>query len=264
MNNSASSILTDIVAHKRQELEAYDAEAMLTQWMAQLTPTDEKFLTALQTPGQHIIAEIKPASPSAGVMRASLDLDQILPIYQRYATAISVLTDRKYFQGDPKRMQVVRQTTGLPVLCKDFILSELQVIEARFYDADAVLLIAKILEKEQFETLYWEIRRWGMTPVVEVQNQTELAMVLPKLQQDRHGVLLINNRNLDTMAIDLKTTPSLVESLSDFALPVISASGIESRQDLNLLLPYCQNFLIGSALMKSENIAETFRELLGS
>lgn len=256
------NVLSDIVANKRQEISRYETEDLIGEWMESLDATDGQFLKALQQPGTQIIAEIKPASPSAGVMRETLALDEILPIYQKYAAAISVLTDRKYFQGDPKRMQETREKTGLPVLCKDFILSEYQVIEARYYHADAVLLIAKILEPEQFADLYWEIRRWGMTPVVEVQNETELAMVLPKLQGDKNGVLLINNRNLDTMQIDLETTAKLVTQIPK-DLIVISASGIESRADLEKLLPYCRHFLIGSALMKSADIDQTFRDLRG-
>jgi indole-3-glycerol phosphate synthase/phosphoribosylanthranilate isomerase len=263
--------LSEIVAHKRDEVAARQQARPLDSFVAQAMPLSGfPFEAALRRPKPvHLIAEIKPSSPSAGVLQAELDLGGLLAAYNPYASAISVLTDAKYFGGSLERLATVTQQTPHPTLCKDFILEPYQVYEARLAGASAVLLIVKILDDLTLRTLHALIRALGMTPVVEIQNEGELARALAIDAE----TLLINNRDLSTFDISLETTHHIVqalqrESLSAAALAnllIISASGIESRVDIDFLLPSVQRFLIGSSLMKQppDCLPDKLAELLG-
>jgi indole-3-glycerol phosphate synthase/phosphoribosylanthranilate isomerase len=241
-------ILDDIVANKRREVEQRKAafNTVLTEPAVERA-TPEKFEAALKDRNKAVklILEVKPASPSAGVLKQALDLDGLLNAYNPYASAISVLTDEKYFQGSLALLSEVKRNTPHPVLCKDFIIDPLQVTEARQAGADAVLLIVKILTDDQLTGLTTEIRRYGMTPLIEIQNEQELERALAV----NPSVLLINNRNLETFEISFDTTRRLAPSIPKGIIPV-SASGIASRQDIEQLLPYTDCFLIGSSLMR--------------
>jgi indole-3-glycerol phosphate synthase len=251
-------VLDEIVAHKREEVAARQRQKPLRDLKARveaLAPlAGFPFEAALRREKPvHLIAEIKPASPSAGVLQADLNLDALLAAYNQYASAISVLTDEKYFGGSFERLAEVSRQSPCPTLCKDFILEESQVYEARLAGAAAVLLIVKILDDATLRHLHDTIRRLGMTPVVEVQNEAELERALSVGAR----VLLINNRDLSTFEISLDTTHRLVRFLREKRSPdefrdilVISASGIHQRAELDFLRPSAYCFLIGSSLMK--------------
>lgn len=224
----------------------------------QAVVTDRRFEATLRapTPAVKLITEIKPASPTAGVLKADFELAPILEVYNTYASAISVLTDEKFFNGSLALLSQVVAQSPHPVLCKDFILDPYQVYEARCAGADAVLLIVKILEKKQLAHLHALIEDLGMTPVVEIQNEAELELALtvhPK-------VLLINNRDLSTFEISLETTQRLAPKIPK-DIVVISASGIQTRHDIDTLLPVASCFLIGSALMQAPDLARKLQEL---
>jgi indole-3-glycerol phosphate synthase len=250
-----NTILDEIVAHKRVEVVERQKRIPLSQMRQNAVVLSSPcFEEALRTPNRiHLILEIKPSSPSAGVLKSDIDLKGILEAYNIYASGISVLTDEKYFNGSLERLTQVTQQSPHPVLCKDFIIDLYQIYEARVAGASAVLLIVKILTDSELKTFYDLTRQLGMTPVVEIQNEDELNRALAV----NADVLLINNRNLSTFEISLNTTHELANLLrqkfSETAFQqkiIISASGMEQRNDIDFLLPSAHCFLIGSALMK--------------
>ncbi len=236
------TILDEIVEHKRRELAERRGEPV-----HDLEPAEAgRFEAAFRQGGfPRMMLEIKPASPSAGVISEKPDLDAILSAYNRFGSAISVLTDEKYFNGSLDLLKTVADRTSHPVLRKDFILDACQIAEARQAGASAVLLIVKILDDDLLETLAETARKLGLTPVIEIQNDEELERALGV----EPSVLLINNRNLSTFEIDLETTKRLAPNIPADLLK-ISASGISSRQEIETLQPFCDGFLIGSVLMK--------------
>jgi indole-3-glycerol phosphate synthase/phosphoribosylanthranilate isomerase len=238
------SILDKIVAEKRRQ---FLPETSFTSERPGFRSND--FLAALKRDGISIIGEIKPRSPSAGDLLEAGQLDSILQVYRKRCAAISALTDEKYFGGSFELLSYVKRFTGLPVLCKDFVVSKTQIRLARQHGADAVLLIAKTLTKTELEELFAETKRETLIAVVEVNNEQDLS----KLESIPAQVILINNRNLDTMEIDLGTTAKLAGALNPDAI-VISASGIKTNSDLEKLLPFTKNFLIGTSLMQSLNL----------
>jgi indole-3-glycerol phosphate synthase / phosphoribosylanthranilate isomerase len=184
------------------------------------------------------------------------DLATVLSSYNKYARAISVLTDEKYFGGSLNLLSEVKKLSQLPVLCKDFIISRYQVYEARAAQADAILLIVKALTDVELAGLYEDCVELGMTAVVEVQNEAEIERSV-ELEPE---LILVNNRNLDSLEIDLSTCERLMPLIPNTVVKVV-ASGIENVQDIKRLAFLSNNFLIGSSLMKSENIEEKLREL---
>jgi indole-3-glycerol phosphate synthase len=256
---SSQNVLAEIVAHKLKELVERKAICPENHLAKQILCGNGRFEQALAGDGIKLICEIKPSSPSAGVLRKSVNIDEILKVYDKYACAISCLTDKKYFGGSLELLSTVVQKSKCPVLCKDFVVDAYQVYEARTAGADAVLLIVKILTDEQLQKLYRLIGDLGMTAVVEIQNERELerAMSLTPL------VLLINNRNLDTLQIDLETTKQLAPKIPKEVI-IVSASGIECRNDIDKLLPFAQRFLIGSVLMAAEDMDAKLMELRGN
>jgi len=216
------------------------------------------FVQALRQNGISIIGEVKPKSPSAGHLLENSRLNDILDLYKNHCTAISVLTDEEFFGGSFKLLKQVKRTTNLPALCKDFIVSTEQISIAKAHGADAVLLIAKILDADELKTLLFAALDAELCPVVEVNSLSDVAAIAD-LPVD---VVLINNRNLDTMKIDLETTSRLACLLQDDQI-VISASGIKSNDDIQSLLPAARRFLIGTSLMQSSDPASLLSRLTG-
>lgn len=250
------SKLDEIVANKRLEVEQRKNGNASSSHNADLPAATGQFRRSLLEPGIRVIAEIKPKSPSAGDLRNCDDIESIIEIYSRHAAGISVLTDEKYFGGSLALLEQVVRTSSAPVLCKEFVIDEIQIHEARRAGAEAVLLIVKILDQKNLLKLIAEVERLGMTPVVEVQTKTEVERAL----EAEASVMLINNRNLQTFEIDLDTTKVLAPTIPNGVL-VISASGIETRADIDRLLPYTNKFLIGSSLMRSGDVESTLRDL---
>lgn len=251
------AVLPEIVAHKLREIEDIK-RSMRRREAADITYGDGSFERALSGDELKLIAEIKPSSPSAGTLRASIDPDNILRSYNSHADAVSVLTDRKYFGGSIELLSYVSSHSFRPTLCKDFVLDACQVRQARSAGAQAVLLIAKILDDPQLAQLHSAILELGMAPVVEVQTAEEVRRALAVSPR----VMLINNRDLTSFEIDLSTTERLVPLIPADVI-TISASGIQSRSDIERLLPCCTKFLVGSSLMQSDDIEGKLRELTG-
>lgn len=219
---------------------------------------DGSFKRALQSDQSlRIIAEVKPASPSYGTLTSSPSTSaDIARLYESEAAALSVLTDEHYFKGSYDLLAGIAGRIVLPVLCKDFVIDPYQVLRARAAGAAAVLLIVRILSDSELRSISALIAQYGMTPVIEIQNEQDLARA-EKIGAD---TILINNRSLETLAIDLSTTARLAPLLNSDAV-VISASGINSPADIEVLRPFASNFLIGSALMRSEDPALLLRQL---
>ena len=264
VNKHPIGMLARIAAHKKTEVAERQRNHPLARWMEMVSPceTSGQLEVAFRRTdvSTRLMLEIKPSSPSMGVMQVQPDLDTLLRAYNRYGVAISVLTDARFFGGSLALLERVRQNTSLPVLCKDFILDSYQVCEARRVGAEAVLLIVKMLEDAVLLELTERILALGMTPLIEIQNEAELARALTLSPT----ILLINNRNLDTLDVDPDTTVRLADRIPPGILRV-SASGFGTRDQIDRLRPYCDGFLIGSALMTQapDQLPEKLREFTG-
>lgn len=251
------AILNEIVENKKHELDLRKTSRGADFLHKLQTPANNAFAAAFQDASKlQLICEYKPRSPSAGTLNGAPDLNLILTAYNKFASAISVLTDAKYFGGSLDLLTEISARSPLPTLCKDFIVDPFQCLEAREAGAQAVLLIVKILRDEDLISLHQKITDLGMTPVVEVQTEKELDRALKIAPQ----VILINNRNLETFEIDFDTTRKLAPKIPSNCVK-ISASGINERSDIEALLPYCTKFLIGSSLMSAGNILSKLEEL---
>jgi indole-3-glycerol phosphate synthase len=257
------TILDQIVAAKREEIgrvKAETPEAALRRRLADAPPVRD-FLGALSAaPPVRLIAEVKKASPSKGVIREDFDPVTIAQIYRQHGAAcLSVLTDRPYFQGSLEYLCRVRAAVDLPVLRKDFVVDPYQVVEARAAGADAVLLIAECLDDSLLERLYKAILDLGMTPLVELYEPANLPRVL------RLGARLvgINNRDLRTFQTDLEHTLRLRRQIPPERI-VVGESGIRCRQDVERLeAAGVQAMLVGETLMASTDIGAAVDNLLG-
>lgn len=257
------TILDKIVATKRQEVaQAKSAvpEPLLRQRLAEAPPVRD-FLAALSSgPPIRLIAEVKKASPSKGVIRADFDPVAIARIYEQHgASCISVLTDGPYFQGSLEYLRLVRAAVNLPVLRKDFIIDPYQVVEARAAGADAVLLIAECLDDTLLVQLHAAIRDLGMTPLVELYEPANLPRVLAA------GARLVgvNNRDLRTFHTDLEHTLRLRREIPAGRV-VVGESGIRTRGDVERLQAAgVQAMLVGETLMARPDVGAAVDELLG-
>lgn len=222
-------------------------------------PDAIRFQEAFFGPGIHIIAEVKKASPSKGLLKPDLDPRSIASSYEQGgAAAISVLTEEDHFQGSISVLRQVRDSVSLPILRKDFILDPYQVLEARAAGADSFLLIAALLDARDLRSLTELGRKYGMEPLVEVHDEPQLRVVL-----DSGAKLIgINNRDLRTFQTDLSVTTDLAKLIPDDCV-TISESGIRSRKDiLRLADSGVRGFLIGETLVTSNDPAVKLRELI--
>ena len=258
-----TTVLDKIVAHKLHEIEAAkQARDMHTlQAMARDRDPPRDFFEAVTQPGAvRLIAEVKKASPSKGVIRADFDPVAIAQAYARGgASAISVLTDAKFFQGSLDYLDSIRSAVALPLLRKDFILDKYQLWEARAFGADAVLLIAECLDNCQLRGLHDASLELGMTPLVELYEPENLERVLDA------GALLVgvNNRDLRTFEVDLGHATRLRAQIpADRAL--VAESGIGSHDDVRKLHAHgVQAMLVGEHLMRQVDVEAGVRRLLG-
>ncbi|RYG37637.1 indole-3-glycerol phosphate synthase TrpC [bacterium] len=257
------TILDRIFATKRAEVAAAKAEIShveLRSKAADATPP-RGFLRALMTPHRDLglIAEVKKASPSKGLIRADFNPVEIALAYERAgADCLSVLTDREYFQGAPEYLTACRDATSLPVLRKDFIADSYQIAEARAWGADAVLLIVAGLEDAQIGDLYAEIHSFGMDALIEVHTEEEALRVVGMAP----GLIGINNRDLATFETSLETTERIAPLVAPFALPV-SESALRNRADLDRVKAAgARAVLIGETFTAAADIESKLREVM--
>lgn len=251
--------LDEIVENKRAEVAARKQELRVDSLKQSAQRANGGFFRSiadLNRGGVHIIAELKPKSPSAGVLNSEFVLGDVVSAYDEFASAISVLTDQKYFGGSLDLLKEVSANTRRPTLCKDFIIDPFQCYEARCYGAQAILLIVKILKQSELQQLQTVAHDLGMSAVVEVQDERELEIAL----SINPRIILINNRNLSTFEIDLATTEKLAPLIPNDVL-IVGASGVESRDDVERLAPFCNALLIGSSIMRASNMRAKLSEL---
>jgi indole-3-glycerol phosphate synthase len=253
------NILEEIVWHKETEVAQMRERTSLTDLQRQVptAPPSRDFLAALkQAPTQPaLIAEIKKASPSQGVIQANFDPVAIAQSYQQGGAAcISVLTDRRFFQGSFEYLQQIRTVVNLPLLCKDFVIYPYQIYAARVYGADAVLLIAAILSDQDLQYFIKIAQTVGMTALIEVHTLAELDRVLA-LQGVR--LIGINNRNLEDFSVDLQTTCDLLTARAQLQtqdILVVSESGMHSSMDVQQVYQAgARAVLVGESLMKQSD-----------
>jgi indole-3-glycerol phosphate synthase len=258
-------ILDQILAHKREEVarrKAAVAQRALEERAGEQAPAVD-FAEALRQAGVRLIAEVKRASPSKGLLRPHLDpAPWALQYAEHGAVAISVLTDERFFQGSLADLEAVKEMLaalghGLPVLRKDFILDPYQVYEARAAGADAVLLIAAALEMEAMGDLLALTRELGMEALVEVHDRAELERALPLSP----GMVGINNRDLHTFRVDLSTTLALRRHVPP-EVAVVSESGIHGPEDVRRLARAgVDAMLVGEALVTAHDVGAAVRRL---
>jgi len=255
--------LKEIVQKKKERIllakQAISEEELRLK--VQGLPPARPFIEAIHKPRTlNLIAEIKKASPSAGIICPVFNPVEIAKIYQEAgAAAISVLTEEDYFQGNLAYINEVKNVAAVPVLRKDFILEPYQVYESRFYGADAILLIADILTKEKIVELMQVADSLGLDYLVEVHDEKELKKVL----NCKAPVIGINNRDLHTLQVDFKTTEKLFPLIPKDKAVVVE-SGIKSSQDvLFLKILGVSAVLIGSAFMETADVKSKVEQLMG-
>ncbi|BDR34721.1 tryptophan biosynthesis protein TrpCF [Photobacterium damselae subsp. damselae] len=251
------TVLQKIVADKRLWVEARKKLQPLTGFKSAVKTSDRSFYQALKQQPVAFILECKKASPSKGLIRADFNLDAIAKVYRRYASAISVLTDEKYFQGQFEFITHVREQVEQPVLCKDFMIDPYQVYLARYYQADAILLMLSVLDDETYQQLSTLAHQLGMGVLTEVSTEDELQRAIDL----KATVVGINNRNLRDLSIDLNRTKQLAPKLPN-DVTVISESGIYNNQQVRELAQYADGFLIGSALMAENDLELAVRKVI--
>ncbi len=266
-----ANILDKIIADKRVEVEDRRSQRSLEQLKEYVSGLPKcrnfyKAVTKRNPRGINVIAEVKKASPSAGLIRRDFDPVAIAQVYERCgADAISVLTDEKYFQGRLEYIERIKQAVDLPVMRKDFIIDIWQVYESRAAGADAILLIAEVLQPGRLMDLMIAAAELTLTILLEVHQADTLLSVRSLIGFPKKGysILGINNRDLTTMQVDLNTTSRLAELL-DNTNELVAESGIKTRADVEKLMKVgVRASLIGQTLCESPDIERRFTELFG-
>ncbi|HEU0100098.1 MAG TPA: bifunctional indole-3-glycerol-phosphate synthase TrpC/phosphoribosylanthranilate isomerase TrpF [Allosphingosinicella sp.] len=247
-----TGVLAEIVARKRVDVAARLAGFGLDS----AEPTRRSLRAALARPRARFIMEVKRGSPSAGPIRPNADAAALARAYRGAADAISVLTDAPYFGGSLDDLRAVRREFPGPILAKDFVVDPRQVSEARLHGADAVLVILAVLADAEAAAVMAAARGLGMDVLVETHSAQEVARAVGLGAE----IIGINNRNLDTLKVDLATTERLSALVPPGTL-VIAESGISSRSDVERLAPFADAFLVGSSLMRSPDPGEAARAL---
>jgi indole-3-glycerol phosphate synthase len=266
MGNLMNSFLDNIVAHKRQDIaELYDDEDLveaLEAAPAYTTPFKGRFHKALSQMGLSLIAEVKKASPSKGIIRPDFDPIVLAQTFEKEgAKALSVLTEVGSFLGDPRYIAAIKKTVQLPILRKDFILDPIQVIETKQIQADAMLLIKALLSVQECEKLLHLAHSLEMDVVIEVHNEKELESVLAW----HPPIIGINNRNLSTFATDLSTVDRLSDIIRKYSPSslIVAESGYSSGKELEgLRRNGIDAVLIGEGLARHPDILKFFHTVI--
>jgi len=259
------TILGEILAHKRQEIATRKTETplgVLTN-SSSLSVSDRDFMDALHAVGKSdvaLIAEVKKASPSAGIICADFNPVQTARIYEENgASCLSVLTDEKFFQGDRRHLLNIREKVQLPLLCKDFIVDEYQIHEARIWGADAILLIVAALDLKQLIEYSALAQELGMASLVEVHTEAEMQDALYAGAK----LIGINSRDLNTFVTDLGTVERLAAMVPK-DVTLVAESGIKTPADVRRVTDAgAKAILVGETLMRAPDIGAAVRELMG-
>jgi len=256
-----ANVLEKIVANKRDEISQLKIEKPLNSFIDELVPTNKDMYAALdRKQGKAhagFILECKKASPSKGLIRPDFDIKAICKIYDKYAAAISVLTDEKYFQGTYEYLKTVTETVSCPVLNKDFFIDVYQVYLARYYGADAILLMLSVLDDDEYRALAKVAKQYNLAILTEVSNEEERDRAIA-LDAKLIG---INNRNLRDLSTDISRTFDFAPTLPDDRI-IISESGIYTNDQVRELAPAVDGFLVGSSVMAEDDIDLACRRLI--
>lgn len=255
--NKQETVLNKIVRDKALWVEERQQQQPLSTFQHEIVPSQRDFYQALRQNKPAFILECKKASPSKGLIRHDFDPVAIAQVYQGYASAISVLTDEKYFQGDFAFLPRVSAAVSQPVLCKDFIISPYQIYLARYYQADAILLMLSVLDDTQYRQLSELAHSLKLGVLTEVSNEEELHRAI----QLEARVVGINNRDLRDLSIDLNRTRTLAPRLPA-DVTVISESGINRYAQIRELSQFANGFLIGSSLMSEPDLTMAVRRVI--
>lgn len=250
------SILDKIIAEKEKEVIALKGSTFDADLIKKVIPFKDRIKDSKR---MNIIAEIKRASPSKGAIHMDVDPAAKALEYEIYgAHAISVLTDASFFKGSMDDLKAVRQVVDLPILCKDFIIDKIQIDQAKAAGANIILLIVAALNQDQLEMLYDYAVNLDLEILVEVHNEEEMKRALSIEAQ----IIGINNRDLNTFNVSLKTTDTLASLVTDPNVILISESGIVTREDVIAVEKSGANaILVGETLMRSADLKNTFNDL---
>ena len=258
-----AEILAAIVEHVREQVERRRRETPVSKLRERrlFSVPVRGFAAALAGNSRRIIAEVKKASPSKGLIREDFDPVALAKDYADHgASALSVLTEERFFQGSLAHLEAIRQAVGVPLLRKDFMLDSYQLVEAKSYGADAVLFIAALLDSSLLRELREEATALALDSLVEVHTEKELESALKAGSQ----LIGINNRNLKTFEVSLATTETLAPLLPP-GTPAICESGIDSLEQIRCVEKLgIHVFLIGEALMRADDPAAKLRQLRGA
>ncbi|WNZ44388.1 indole-3-glycerol phosphate synthase TrpC [Leptolyngbya boryana CZ1] len=268
-NSEPANILEEIIWHKETEVDQLREKLPLSELQRKLkdAPAPKDFLAALRNNPKKpaVIAEVKKASPSKGVIREDFDPVAIAKSYQSGgASCLSILTDTKFFQGSFQYLAQIREVVDIPLLCKDFIIYPYQMQWARLHGADAVLLIAAVLSDQDLQYFLKIVKALGMTALIEVHTLAELDRVL---NLDGATLIGINNRNLKDFSVDLKTTEDILQArlttLSARNITVVSESGLYTAEDLARVgKAGASAVLIGESLVKQPDPGQALAQLI--
>ncbi|MBA4031567.1 MAG: indole-3-glycerol phosphate synthase TrpC [Planctomyces sp.] len=256
------NVLDHIVEHKREEVARAKSELPLIELAARLkdVPPPRGFIEAIARASDiALIAEVKKASPSAGLIRADFEPVELAKTYVRHgATCLSVLTDEKYFQGSLDYLRRIRAAVDVPLLRKEFVVDPYQILEAKVAGADAILLIAECLPQPLLEELFQKATELGLDTLIELHDEEHLERVLelgPKL-------VGVNNRDLKTMVTDLEQTVRLASRIPEGVL-LVGESGIRTRADVDRLKSAgARAVLVGESLMREPDVGQAVDRLL--
>lgn len=256
--------LNVVVKEKKEKVREWKSKVPLTEIRKKIDGVEKRpfydIFRERSTKEVKIIAELKKASPSAGLLKENFDVDTLIRDYVTGgAKAVSVITEEKYFKGSLDLLSYVRKITSLPLLRKDFIVDEYELYQAKAYGADAVLLIADALEREQIKEYLEILKEINLDVLVEVHGLSSYE----KISEFKNYLLGINNRDLQSLCIDLSISEKIIKDIpSD--IPVIVESGIKTRNDIERFLKLkVSGFLIGTNLVLSDNPKQLLENLQG-
>ncbi|CAL4320792.1 bifunctional indole-3-glycerol-phosphate synthase TrpC/phosphoribosylanthranilate isomerase TrpF [Buchnera aphidicola] len=244
------NILKEIIYNKFEWLKKYKKQYSLEIIKKNIKNSNRNFYEKIKTTRPCFILEAKKKSPSKGIINKHFDIIKIAKYYKKHATIISVLTEEKYFQGSFQFLQIMHTLVKQPILCKDFFIDPYQIYLARYYNADAILLMLSVLNDNEYKILSDIAHNLNMGVLTEINNTSELNRAIQLQAQ----VIGINNRNLEDLSINMNKTYQLAPLIPK-EKTIISESGIYNNQQIKKLKKIVHGFLIGSSIMQSKNIA---------
>ena len=251
------SVLQEIVSNKQKEVQQRKQSVPVENLLKDLDISSRSLEQALKMSGNRFILEYKRASPSRGKINSTLSVEEICNAYEGFADAVSVLTDSHYFDGSFDYLKTVRERLTVPVLCKDFVLEPYQVYEARYYGADAILLMLSVLDDQQYRLCAEAARKFNIDVLTEVHTDVEMQRAIAL----KARIIGINNRDLNTLKTNISVTERLADKAPSDSL-IISESGISSRADVSRLSRYVNGFLVGTSLTAARDIRAAVKKLI--